>query len=111
MKDATTMVNHARQRWILKSLCIILLLSIRVSLPAQSVLFQTGFEVGDPTPIYSLTTGNYLTTASVQPYTGLSHAELVGGCTSGNAGCYSASIITPTALNLVAGKYYEVVVY
>jgi hypothetical protein len=111
MKDATAVVEHARHRWILKSLCSITLLSACVSLSAQNVLFQTGFETGDPAPIYSLTTGNYLTTASTQPYTGLSHAELVGGCTGSTSGCYSASIITPTALNLVAGKYYEVVVY
>jgi hypothetical protein len=111
MKNAATIVGHARHRWILKSLCIIILLSARFSLPAQNILFQTGFEVGDPAPIYSLTTGNYLSTASTQPYNGLSHAELVGGCTGSTSGCYSASIITPTALNLIAGKYYEVVVY
>src|ERR1041385_6315118 len=111
MKNATTIVEHAGHRWILISLCTIILLSARLPLPAQNVLFQTGFEAGDPAPIFNLTTGNYLTTASTEPYSGLSHAELVGGCTGGTSGCYSASIITPTALNLIAGKYYEVVVY
>src|SRR5258706_505051 len=110
MKHATTVVGHARQKWILKSLCVITLLSFQQS-KAQTVLFQTSFETGDPVPLYSLTNGSYLTTSSTEPYTGLAHAELVGGCTGGAWGCYSASIITPTELNLQAGKYYEFIVY
>lgn len=112
MRLATTVVSSAAwQKWIFKSLCIIILLLFRGPSSAQTILFQTSFETGDPVPVYSLTTGNSLATSSAQPYTGLSHVELVGGCTGGTSGCYSASIITPAALNLQAGKYYEVVVY
>ena len=111
MKHATTVVSSTKQKWIFKSLCIIILLSSPGHAEAQTVLFQTSFEVGDPSTIYSLTSGSSLTTASVEPYTGLSHAQLIGGCTGGSSGCYSASIITPAALNFQAGKYYEVIVY
>jgi hypothetical protein len=111
MKFATTIVEHAGQKWILKPLCIIIFLSASTLCLAQNVLFQTGFETGDPVPIYNLTSGSSLTTSTAEPHTGLAHAQLLGGCSSGSSGCYSASIITPSALNLQAGKYYEVVIY
>lgn len=75
---------------------------------AQTVLFQSGFESGDPAFLYSCgsCTGG-LANGTTNPRSGTNAGFINGGATK----AYDGSIITGTALTFTAGRYYQVDVY
>lgn len=75
---------------------------------SQTILFQSGFESGDPAFSYSCgsCTGG-LANGTTNPRTGLNAGFINGGATKS----YDGSIITGTALTFSTGKYYQVDVY
>ncbi|MBI2967287.1 MAG: SprB repeat-containing protein [Bacteroidetes bacterium] len=75
---------------------------------AQTILWQSGFETGDPSFIYDGVQVPFNSTSS--PYAGTNHGQINGGCSGGTAGCYDGSIITPL-LTFYPGCNYSVKVY
>jgi hypothetical protein len=69
---------------------------------SQTVIFQSGFEAGDPAFTYNATIG-VCSNVTVGPRTGTNNGRLI------NAGA-NGSIITPL-ISFTAGKYYVVEVY
>jgi hypothetical protein len=68
----------------------------------QTIIFQSGFEPGDPAFTYAAGTQNTPT----QGTTGGNSAPYCG--TFASNGKYDGAFITGTSLNLLAGKYYQV---
>lgn len=75
---------------------------------AQTVIFQSGFETGDPTFTYSCgsCTGG-LANGTTNPRTGTNAGFINGGSTKS----YDGSIITGSQINFLAGKYYVIEVW
>lgn len=99
-----------KHKLILKSFCALaaLLLLFAVNGEAQTTIFQSGFETGDPAFIYSCTscTGG-LGNGTTNPNTGTNAGYINGGATK----AYDGSIITGTTIAFTAGKYYTFKVF
>ncbi|MFM7016423.1 MAG: BNR-repeat neuraminidase N-terminal domain-containing protein [Bacteroidota bacterium] len=70
---------------------------------AQTVIFQSGFEAGDPAFTYDATSGTCSNVTVGPPRTGTNNGRLLGASADG-------SIMTPL-ISFTAGKYYTVEVY
>ena len=94
----------------MKNLFLLMLCFICTTSFTQTTLWSTGFETGNSTPTYSLTTGVSLGLST----TGGNNAAYSGRivANSGSAGkVYDGSIITNNTISVTSGKYYEVIVW
>lgn len=85
-----------------KIISLILFLCFCFLAKSQTVIFQSGFEVGDPAFTYNATTG-VCSNVTAGPRTGTNNGRLINASANG-------SIITPL-ISFTAGKYYVVEVY
>jgi len=76
---------------------------------SQTTLWSTGFETGNTTPTYSLTTGVSLGLSTTGGNTAAQCGRIVAN--SSPSKTYDGSIITSNTITFIAGKYYEVIVW
>lgn len=88
-------------------ICCLLIFSVFQSI-AQTTVFASGFETGDPAFTYD---GVQIPTNSTSsPNEGTNHGNITGACSGPTSGCYDGSIIT-SLLSFNPGCTYTITLY